>query len=234
MKKPSVSVILPTYNELGNIVQLIKEVINYTKGYVTEIIVVDDNSPDKTSEAIIKNFGNTSKVRLFVRRKERGLASAIKTGIIKSTKNCLLIMDTDFNHDPKEIPQMLKKINQHTLVIGSRYVKNGGMENKIRHWLSYMFNIYLKILLGHNVNDNLSGYFLIYKKDLISLKIETIFYGFGDFFIRLIYRAYRNNFRFIEIPVFYKNRTYGISKSKFISMFITYTQSALKLRLQGL
>ncbi len=231
-KKSKISIILPTYNERGNIIDLIYSILNYCKNIAAlEIIVVDDNSPDGTADFVRQRFKKRINVKLVVRTENRGLASAIKAGIKKATGNYIVVMDTDFNHDPKELLNMFTKIGAYQLVIGSRYVGGGGMENKLRQWLSYLFNIYLRIILGHGVHDNLSGYFMISRKDLFRLNVDKIFYGFGDYFMRLIFQAHQMNFTICEVPIYYKNRTYGYSKSHFLQMFISYTLSAVYLRL---
>lgn len=234
-QRPQLSVILPTYNERGNIVALIKSILKITAqtNIRTEILVIDDNSPDQTALAVKKTFNKNANVSVIIRIITVGLASAVFTGIQRARGEFILIMDTDFNHDPAEIPEFWRNRSQKTMVIGSRYIPGGGMENKKRELLSNLFNQYLQILLGHNVHDNLSGFFLISRHMVRSLPAAEIFYGFGDYFIRLIYFAHKRNFTFKEIPVFYKNRTYGVSKSRFVHMFISYTYSAIKLKLSG-
>ena len=223
------SVILPTYNEAGNIIALIKEIASVLKTAKLkgEIIVVDDDSSDGTAKLVVQNY---HKVEVIVRKKDRGLAKSILEGIRKSSGNIVLVMDTDFNHDPKEIPKLVAELNHSDLVIGSRYIKGGGMENRVRYWLSYLFNIYIRILLGSPAHDNLSGYFAAKRLAMLRLPQERIFYGFGDYFIRLIYYYHMNKARITEVPVYYKNRSYGASKSRFLRLFMSYTYYTLKLR----
>ncbi len=230
--KQTLSIILPTFNESGNIVTLIKtiHIILRKSNIAVEIIVVDDNSPDKTASFVTTAFRKNKDIAVYIRKQEKGLASAILFGIKKATKEIVLVMDTDFNHDPKEIPILLSQLKKNHLVIGSRFVKNGGMENKMRQWLSYLFNLQLKIILGHEINDNLSGFFVMRRNDLMKLPLKNIFKGFGEYFIRLIFAAYEKGFLIGEIPVFYKNRIHGQSKSQFLTMFITYSLCGLRLR----
>lgn len=227
------SIILPTYNEKDNIVPLIKSIISsvgkYEKEY--EILVIDDNSPDKTA-TISKNFFSKNKhVKVFVRKKDKGLASAILYGITKSKGKVIVVMDTDFSHDPNMLPKMLSLIKNYDIVIGSRYVKSGGGENKKRYWLSRIYNIYLRIILRIKIADFLFGYFCV-KRNFIfnnNLAKKSIFTGFGDYFIRFAYFSNKAGARFIEIPTFYKDRVHGYSKSNIIKMFITYTNTSLRL-----
>ena len=229
-------ILIPTYNESENIVPLIKELLKQVgKNKVSvEILVVDDNSPDNTFQKAKAAFGKKQEVKLFLRTRKKGLASAILYGLKKATKEFVLVMDTDFNHNPKEIPIMLSLIQHYQLVIGSRFIGLGGMENKTRQHLSYLFNIYLKILLGHRINDNLSGFFIMRRKELLTLPIASIFTGFGEYFIRLIFTACKKKYSFIEVPVFYKNRIHGHSKSKFLEMFINYSWCGIHLRFTSL
>lgn len=240
------SVILPTYNEAGNIIPLvlqIKEILKKAK-IKGEIVIVDDESPDGTAKLVRDTFGDTDEVRIFVRKKEKGLASAVFYGIKKSFGGKILVMDTDFNHDPKIIPEMMSVLENADLVIGCRYIKGGGMENRWRYWLSYLYNIYVRMILGISVHDFLSGFFAVRKSEFNTLSSEKIFYGFGDYFIRLIYYLNKNatgsafesprshHPLFLEIPVYYKNRVYGESKSQFLKLFLMYTFTTLKLRFE--
>ena len=157
----SVSVILPTYNERGNIVILIRNIIatlSKTKA-IFEILVVDDNSTDGTTDAIKKAFGRNRRVRVYIRKNERGLATAIWHGIQKAKGEYVVVMDTDLSHEPKLLPRMLRIGNDKSMVIASRYIHGGGMEDKLRNVLSHLFNIYLRKLLRIPVTDFLSGYF---------------------------------------------------------------------------
>ncbi|HCS79096.1 TPA: hypothetical protein DIV55_05150 [Patescibacteria group bacterium] len=230
--KDTLTVILPTYNERGNINKLIQKILDLRTNYAipTQVVVVDDNSLDGTAATIRRRYSNNRKLELIVRLYEKGLATAILTGIKAATTNYIAVMDTDFNHDPEVLTKMWKYRNTHQLVIGSRYVSAGGMQNRFRYWLSFLFNLFLRGILQHGVHDNLSGFFLMKTRNLKQLGTNKIFYGFGDYFIRLIYRAKRKKYSVIEIPVFYKNRTYGISKSRFLVMLYTYTLSALRER----
>lgn len=235
MSKIKYSVILPTYNESGNILDLIESLkTNLSKNKLaSEIIVIDDNSPDKTGLLVQKYFSKDPLVRSIIRKKDRGLASAIKYGIEKAVGEVIAVMDTDFNHNPSVVPKLIQKCSKYDFVIGSRYVKGGGMQNKLREKLSYLFNLLIMFILGNPVHDNLSGFFAIKRSALESLNHDKIFYGYGDYFIRLIYFAKLQDYTFTEIPAFYKDRMYGVSKSQFINMFKDYLASTLTLRFRN-
>ena len=115
-----VSVILPTYNEAKNIISLIKKIQKTTrKNKKLEIVVVDDNSPDRTY-FIVKNYYSKRKsVRCLLRTKNRGLANSIRDGINHASGEAVIVMDSDSTHDPKEIPKMLHCLEKYDLISGS-------------------------------------------------------------------------------------------------------------------
>lgn len=231
MSKPKIkiSVILPTYNEEGNIIPLIDKVKKYLKSKIYEIIVIDDNSPDNTAKLVAEKFSKDKRVRLFIRKDNRGLATAIRYGIEKSKGNLVIGMDTDFNHNPELLPILVYQCRKFDLVVGSRYIKGGGMENRIRYYLSYLYNMLIRIILSLTTHDNLSGFFCLRKGVLGKLPFGKIFIGYGDYFIRLLYFAKKNKVSIGEIPVYYKNRVWGQSKSRFFSMFMDYSKTVIEL-----
>ena len=233
MSTIEVSVILPTYNEVGNIVNLIDTIrkVLDNKRIRYEIIVVDDNSPDKTGLLVQKNYVKQPSIRGIIRKKERGLATAIRRGIEQSVGEVIIVMDTDFNHDPTVIPKLLQRSKKFDVVVGSRFIKGGGMANKLREKFSMLFNVGVHLLLGVPVHDCLSGFFAIKQDKLEQIPFDKVFWGYGDYFIRLLYFAKIHGYTFAEVPSFYKNREYGESKSKFIQMFKDYAYTAIQLRL---
>ncbi|CAO0821015.1 hypothetical protein DFAR_2070005 [Desulfarculales bacterium] len=122
-EEPLISVVLPTYNELENIVPLVSEILARTAeaGYRVQVVVVDDNSQDGTQEALQKAFGQNQRLKLVVRQHERGLATALWQGINEAQGQVVVIMDSDFNHHPRDLVRVLGALPSR-LVIGSRYV----------------------------------------------------------------------------------------------------------------
>lgn len=235
------SIILPTYNEANNIVLLINEIINQLNGKPLsyEIIVADDDSPDKTWE-IVKNLvilGNPTEsgvtpeskyhIRLLRRLTDHSLARSILDGIENAKGENILVMDSDFNHDPKMIWQMYKLLEFYDIVVGSRFVPGGGMEDHTRNKFSFMYNLFIRILLGTHVQDNLSGFFATKKELLMPFTTKEIFTGYGEYFIRLLFRARKKGYSIIEVAVFYKLRPHGKSKSNFTKMLREYTSAAI-------
>ncbi len=233
MNRIKASVVLPTYNESGNIVALIENIQKELslKKISNEIIVVDDDSPDKTGLLAQKYFSKVPNVRVIVRKKERGLATAIRKGLEMAVGEIVVVMDTDFNHEPKLVPRLVEKCKKYDFVIGSRFIKGGGMVNKTRERLSYLFNIIVRIILSSPVHDNLSGFFAMKRNELEKIDFEKVFFGYGDYFIRLIYFSKQQGNSFAELPSFYKDREYGASKSQFVNMFRDYLASTINLRM---
>jgi len=231
-----ISIILPTFNERDNIIDLIikiqKNLDNDQWDY--EILVVDDNSPDGTASAV-QDYRDKhgSEILCLVRKEERGLASAIKYGIQTAQGDIVVVMDTDFNHDPKMIPQMIKFLEYYDLVIGSRFVVGGGMEERQRYYYSLLYNLFVRSILRLQVQDNLSGFFATRKEMIMCLNVDYIFRGYGEYFIRLLYLAHRKRYKILEVPVFYILRRHGQSKSSFFSMLVEYTKCVLDLRFRN-
>ncbi len=228
------SIILPTYKERDNIVELVQAIHRYLEpdGFNYEVVIVDDDSPDGTADVVRAAFGGDLRVKLHVRTQERGLATALRYGAEHSQGEVLVFMDTDFNHDPAMIPQLVKFLEYYDVVIGSRFVMRGGMEDRVRYIFSFIYNLVLRFLFGTGVWDNLSGFFAIYRDKLLELDLDQIFYGYGDYFIRLLMVGWRRGWRMLEIPVFYRLRMHGHSKTQFLSIFTLYTSAILKLWLK--
>lgn len=227
------SIVLPTYNEVGNIVDLVETIRACVEpeGWTYEMIVVDDDSPDGTAEAVRTHITKTAApVRVIVRRGERGLATAIRRGIEESAGEIVIVMDTDFNHSPELVAQMVRFLDYYDVIIGSRFVMGGGMEDIVRYYLSYSFNAMVRIVLRTQIQDNLSGFFAIRRDKLMRMDMDHIFTGYGEYFIRLLFFAWRHGYKMLEVPVYYQLRRHGQSKSRFLAMLRDYTVTVIKLR----
>lgn len=233
-----VSIVLPTYNERENICDLIDAIDRALtpSGLAWEVLVVDDSSPDGTADAVRRRYGPAGPVKLHVRSSDKGLAKSIRYGLEQAAGRTLVVMDTDFNHDPAMIPQMVDLLRYYELVIGSRFVMRGGMEDTTRYRMSLLYNVFIRSLFHTQIQDNLSGFFAVRRETLFQLqpKFDRIFYGYGDYFIRLLLLAWRSNWKILEVPVFYILRRHGESKTGFWDIFRDYTLAVLKLRLWGL
>lgn len=234
------SIILPTYNEAGNIGKLILALIKQLRSKLPdlEIIVVDDNSPDGTAQVVKNLVGQKIPVKLFVRKNQRGLATAIHLGIKKSAGEIIVLMDTDFNHQPKDVPRLLQPIftGSADIVIGSRYISGGGMhkaETGTIHFFGSKFGslVVNKLLLNLPFNESLSGFIAFKREILKKLNQGKIFHGYGDYCLRLLYQAHQQRIKIIEIPVFYGKRQWGKSKTRLLKVFFGYFKAAVLLKL---
>ncbi|OGY20662.1 MAG: hypothetical protein A3A65_00530 [Candidatus Chisholmbacteria bacterium RIFCSPLOWO2_01_FULL_49_14] len=227
----NVSIILPTYMERENIRLLIRRLVNIFSNRFdsVEFIVVDDNSPDQTAADCRQTFRKDPRVRVFERTGPPSLASSVHEGIKKAKGEYVVVMDTDFNHDPRMVPVMLSKMRGHDLVVGSRFVPGGGMQSPWRYRASKIYNSVLQILFRTGYSDYLSGFYCIRKTCLTKMNTREIFVGYGEYFMRLLADSSRLKLRSLIVPVYYRNRRYGFSKSKFMNMFLVYSRTALSL-----
>jgi dolichol-phosphate mannosyltransferase len=227
-----VSVILPTYQEKDSINHLVSEILLILgkESFDHEVVVVDDNSPDGTYAEVVRMFGDDPRVKPILRH-EKGLATAILHGILNSTGDKVVVMDTDFNHPPNLIPLLVKITDNFDIASGSRYVIGGSMEtSKLRYLGSKLFNKFIHYTLGVKTTDNLSGYFAFNRSILEGVDLETIFYGYGDYFIRFLYIMQKRKMFILEVPVGYTDRMGGLSKTNLWNELVRYTGSVLNIR----
>jgi len=231
----NVSVVLPTYDESKNIVNLIKEIISiFDEKYQFEVLIVDDNSPDDTFKIVENEFIDDDRIIPVLRLTDRGFAKSIREGIDRAKYGQIIVMDTDFTDDPKVIPKLLHVAEAYDLVSASRFSPGGDMEDKFHYIASLSYNWLLRIILGTQIQDNLGGYFTAKKEHVISLPLDEIFYGYGEYYFRLLHFMQHKKCTIVEIPAVYVSRTEGESKSKFFNMMFVYLYSAIKVRLSKL
>jgi dolichol-phosphate mannosyltransferase len=228
-----VCVVLPTFNESRNIVDLIRAISNARPiQYKLEIVVVDDNSPDGTYRRVREAFANDPRVSALLRTSDRGLAKSIRAGIDHTSADYVVVMDTDFTHDPKEIPNLLHVLQICDIASGSRFCAGGRMSDLKHYMASLAYNWMLRILLRTQIQDNSGGFFAARRANLLSLPLDEIFFGYGDYFFRLIYFAQRAKMKIIEIPAEYLSRSEGETKSNWLKMLVMYTSAAVRLRMK--
>lgn len=228
-----VSVILPTYNESGHIVELVRRVLECVpRDWDPEVIVIDDNSPDHTHEAVSAAFRGNASVVSVLRTEDRGFAKAIRVGIERASGDEIVVMDSDFTHDPVEIPKLLHVGAVYDIVIGSRFCPGGRMQDTAHYLASMLFNWFVRLVIRTQIQDNLGGYFAIRAAALRNLPFEMIFFGYGDYFFRLLHYAQRQQLSIVEIPAQYLARRTGVSKSRFLKMLWQYTIAAIRLKIQ--
>ena len=204
----NISIILSTFNEKLSIEFTISELIKYLPG--VEIIVVDDNSPDGTLEVLKKiNYEN---LKIFSRKKTKGLASAFLLGLINTSGDIIGWLDSNMGDTAKKFPEMLQNLKGADIVILSRYVAEGKDErNKIRVISSYLLNKFSKLILRSKINDLSSGIFLMKREVLYD--VVPVAKGHGEFMMEFLYKAEKKGNKIIEIPYIQPIDIEGHSKS---------------------
>ncbi len=231
-----ISVILATYNEAENIEELLSEIKSSLDDNNFEIIVVDDDSPDRTWEIASASAQYDPKKVIVIRRiGERGLVSAINKGIKESKGDVVCWLDADFSHPPSLLPQMVKEIKNNDLVIASRYV--GGKDNRdfIRVIGSYLTTLFASIFLGFDVRDYTSGYFMAKKEIFDGIELRGIY---ADYCINFVWDVKKKKHRIKEVPYVSVERAKGISKTSpnplvFVRYGLLCIFTVLKLRIKG-
>ena len=232
-----ISIIIPTYNESQNILQILKSIKdNLPKNFVTQTIVVDDNSPDGTGKLVEDYLKNIKKmadytIEIIHRKAKDGLSSAILKGIQHAKGDTIVVMDCDFSHPPHIIPKLIESIKkyQYDIVVASRYIKGG----KIQGWslkrktMSKFATLIAKKGLGINTHDPMSGFFAFKRNIIKGLNIDAIGY---KFLLEILVKTKDVSIK--EIPYTFQNRELGSSKLSIRTIF-DYYRSVWKLYRYG-
>jgi dolichol-phosphate mannosyltransferase len=216
MKPDQALIIIPTYNERQNISLIIPEIMKAVPG--ASILVVDDSSPDGTSQAV-KDVSATynGKVHVLDRTKKEGIGRAYISGFkwaLERDYACIFEMDADFSHDPKYLPDFLSAIDTADLVLGSRYLTGVNVINwpLFRLLISYFGNSYARFVTGLPVRDCTGGFKCFRRTVLESINLDSIAASGYSFQIEMSWRAWKKGFRIKEIPIVFVDRKYGESK----------------------
>ncbi|MCW5877462.1 MAG: glycosyltransferase [Anaerolineales bacterium] len=232
--QPKVSIVIPTYNERENIVELI-EALRAEIRPPLEIIVVDDNSPDGTAHQVAA-LGLPEVV--LIRRKARGLAAAFHRGILEARGDIIGWMDADMTMPAAVMAQLIAQLDDCDIAIGSRYVEGGSdSRHPLRVWASHAINGFARLVLGGHVRDYDSGFIAIRRS--VFDHVTLIPFGYGEYFIEFIYDAQRAGLRVREVGYAFRDRSVGLSKSapSLISFLVTgfrYVLRVISLRIRFL
>jgi dolichol-phosphate mannosyltransferase len=207
--------IIPTYNEVENLPPLLNEILKYAPE--TDILIVDDNSPDGTGELADKISEENASVHVLHRVGKLGLGTAYIAGFkyaIAHDYDAAFEMDADFSHDPRYLPDFLRAIEDADLVIGSRYIRGGGTPSwsLIRRFISGGGNIFARFMLGIPVHDCTAGYRCYRRQVLETIDLDTIQSQGYAFQIEMVYRTRKHGFKIVETPIIFKDRRVGKSK----------------------
>jgi len=209
-------VIIPTYNETGNIQRIIPEVLE--KNPAIEILVVDDNSPDGTA-AVVETLAaeNPGRIHLLRRKAKLGLGTAYVEGFkyaLERDYQLIFEMDADFSHNPASIPDILAEADKYDLVIGSRYISGVNVINwpMSRLLLSWSANLYTRLVTGMGIMDATSGFKCFKRHVLEAIDLDKISSDGYSFQIEMHYKVYKKEFSIKEIPIIFIDRDTGVSK----------------------
>ena len=215
MTNARVCVVTPTYNEKDNIEVLVKKIFDL-KIPNLEMVIVDDNSPDGTGR-IAEELAKIYPIRVMHREKKMGLgtayAAAFRT-LLEKQPDYIIQMDADLSHDPADIPRFIEKANDHDVVLGSRYVEGGSIENWdfFRKLISRFGNFYSRSILWVPYRD-LTGGFKCYRKAVLaSLDLNSLSSLGYNFQIETTYKAHKFGHKIHEIPITFTERKSGDSK----------------------
>ncbi|MPZ91179.1 MAG: glycosyltransferase [Actinobacteria bacterium] len=207
-------VVVPTFNERDNILQVVASLLESTQA---DVLVVDDSSPDGTRDVVEPLVVSNDRVHLLVRPHKMGLGSAYIAGFGWGGARgyeILCEMDADLSHDPAQIPRLVEALKDADLVIGSRYVPGGGVANwgLTRRLLSRYANVYVRLWLRLGVRDATSGFRAFRTETVQALDISTMrSEGYG-FQIEMTRRLVRSGRRVTEVPISFVERAGGDSK----------------------
>ncbi len=236
MKPRNPLVVIPTYNEAENIERLIKEVTEAVPGM--RVLVVDDNSPDGTSERVAKIAQKNPNVLLETRPGKLGLGTAyvhgFKRALSISDVDCILGMDADFSHSPSYLPDFLEALAENDLVVGSRYLEGISVVNwPIRRlFISFVANNYARFITGLPIRDCTSGFCCYTREVLETINLDAVRARGYSFLVEMKYRAHKLGFRIGEVPIIFFERRSGKTKmSKFDIVEAVFTVWRLRLGL---
>jgi dolichol-phosphate mannosyltransferase len=208
--------VLPTYNEASNLEGIVAAV-RERLAPPPHVLVVDDSSPDGTGEIADRLAAEHPDVSVLHRSRKQGLGPAYVAGFRRALAGGAALvgqMDADFSHDPADLPRLLDKARDADLVLGSRYVAGGGVEEwgPVRRLISRGGCAYARAVLGVDVHD-LTGGFKVFRREVLeAIDLGTIS-AFGYAFqVETTYRAIRAGFRVVELPIVFRDRRVGESK----------------------
>jgi dolichol-phosphate mannosyltransferase len=236
---PRALVIIPTYNEAENIPTLIPSVLRQDTSL--DVLVVDDRSPDGTARAVralqaLPEYGG--RVFLIERANKAGLGTAYVAGFkfaLEHGYDVAFEMDADFSHDPTVLPKLLQLTRDYDVVIGSRYISGVNVVNwpMRRLLLSYLANLYTRVITGLPVKDTTSGFVCYRRTVLENIDVDSLRSNGYAFQIEVKFKAWQKGFRLHEVPIIFVDRRVGISK---MSKHIMYEAAVMvwKLKLKSL
>jgi dolichol-phosphate mannosyltransferase len=214
-----VTVVTPTYNEAENLPKLVSAL--FALPLDLRILIVDDNSPDGTGKIADSLAKQDNRIQVLHRPGKLGLRSAYLNAfqqVIQEDVDAIVQMDADFSHDPAVLPDMIARIESCDLVIGSRYVEGGSVDERWPLWrrqLSAFGNSYARMILRIPLRDVTTGYRMWRRETLQSMPLERIRSNGYVFLVEMAYLAYCLEYHISEVPIYFADRRWGKSKMSF-------------------
>ena len=208
-------IIIPTYNEIDNIESLLAAIHRQVPG--ANVLVVDDNSPDGTGDLVQRLMESDPRLHLLRRSGKLGLGTAYIAGFkyaLERDFEYIFEMDADFSHDPAYLPDFLEAVKEADVVLGSRYVDGGGVENWpfIRKLISVGGSLYSRAILSVPYKDLTGGFKCFRRSALEALPLDEVHSEGYSFQIEMTYRVHRKGLKIVEIPIIFRDRKGGASK----------------------
>ncbi|MBR5787401.1 MAG: polyprenol monophosphomannose synthase [Muribaculaceae bacterium] len=232
-------VIIPTYNEIENISNIIDAVISQPETF--DVLIIDDGSPDGTASVVREKMKQyDGRVFLEERKGKLGLGTAYIHGFKWAKRHgyeYVIEMDADFSHNPNDLPKLYKACKEEgaDLSIGSRYISGVNVVNwpMGRVLMSYYASAYVRIVTGMNVRDTTAGFVCYKRRVLDTLDLDKIEFKGYAFQIEMKFKAYKHGFKIKEVPIIFVNRELGTSKMN-SSIFGEAVFGVIKLRLRSM
>lgn len=232
-------VIIPTYNEIENISNILDAVMDLDDGF--HVLVIDDASPDGTQDAVRKKIVEyPDRIYLETRTGKQGLGTAYIHGFkwaLAKGYDYVIEMDADFSHNPADLPRIYHecKYNGADMSIGSRYISGVNVVNwpMGRVLMSYFASMYVRLITGMKLRDSTAGFVCYQRKVLETLDLDKIQFKGYAFQIEMKFKTYLNNFKITEVPIIFVNRRLGTSKMN-SSIFGEAVFGVISLKLKSL
>ena len=232
-------VIIPTYNEIENISNIIDAVISQPETF--DVLIIDDGSPDGTASVVREKMKQyDGRVFLEERKGKLGLGTAYIHGFKWAKRHgyeYVIEMDADFSHNPNDLPKLYKACKEEgaDLSIGSRYISGVNVVNwpMGRVLMSYYASAYVRIVTGMNVRDTTAGFVCYKRRVLDTLDLDKVEFKGYAFQIEMKFKAYKHGFKIKEVPIIFVNRELGTSKMN-SSIFGEAVFGVIKLRLRSM
>lgn len=232
-------VIIPTYNEIENIAKMLDTVMALPDGF--DVLVIDDNSPDGTQDAVNGKISQyPGRVHMLTRKGKLGLGTAYIAGFkwaLEKGYSYVIEMDADFSHNPADLTKLLHACSDQSadMAVGSRYISGVNVVNWPigRVLMSYYASAYVRIVTGMPLRDSTAG-FVCYRADVLrQIGIDDVEFKGYAFQIEMKYRVFKKKFKIVEIPIVFVNRVLGTSKMSG-SIFSEAMFGVIKLRMKSI